>query len=319
MPVQILRDAGANLAACSRRVRTYCHRLYLRILGRDGAPRQGEDVQQRGRVANPLVILVIEIFTTDFSVSRAMVAQLGFGFVYGVAVSALHLPLGPRTRLRTVLALAGVMPAAVYLFPGGPTLHVLPMIIISAAAGTEIQHNLLVRSRTWTADSVLRPQSSVECLLVAWLIAVGGNVKEASHFIQAGAVLCLDVLSSSVATRSLTRFFLRVVLVTLGLACLVQQFLPSSTPKNLDRRGWPRPEVLMVIGFFVTPGMAVLYKDVREVFIPRVYNWVFRRQKVQEDEENPAANGVLPVQDNQLPAWGDIEEELRAGIEQWMD
>lgn len=97
---------------------------------------------------------------------------------------------------------------------------------------------------------------------------------------------------------------------------LIYVFIPSILIVEI---GWPRPEVLMVIGFFVTPGMAVLYKDVREVFIPRVYNWVFRRQKVQEDEENPAANGVLPVQDNQLPAWGDIEEELRAGIEQWMD
>lgn len=83
--------------------------------------------------------------------------------------------------------------------------------------------------------------------------------------------------------------------------------------------GWPRPEVLTVVGFFVTPGMAVLYKDVREFIIPRVYRWVFRRQRVQEDEEDPAANGVLPVQNNELPAWGDIEAELFAGVEQWMD
>ncbi|KAK1519444.1 uncharacterized protein CCOS01_11095 [Colletotrichum costaricense] len=277
MPFQILRDAGANLAACSRGVRRYCHRLYRRILGRDGAPQQGEDVQQRGRVANPLVILVTEILATDISVSRAMVAQLGFGLVYGVAVSALHLPLGRRTRLRTVLALAGVVPAAVYLLPGGPTLHVVPMIIISAGAGTEIQHNLLFRSRNWTADSVLRPQSSVECLLMAWLIAVGGNVKEVSHFIQAGAVLCLDVLCSSIATRSLTKFFLRVVLVTLGLAIETAEVRSHA-----------------------------LLKD---------------RKSVREAEENPAANGVLPLQKNELPvpAWGEFKKSFEPWVEQWMD
>lgn len=222
MPVRFFRDAGANLAACSRGVRRYFRRLYRHILEQDNSSQQDEDVQQRGRMANPLVILVVEILTTDFSISRATVAQLGFGLVYGVAISGLHLPLKRRTRLRTVVTLAGVVPAAVYLIPGGPTLHVIPMIIISAAAGTEIQHCLVFRSRDRTADSVLRPQSSVECLLVAWLIAAGGNAKGVSHFVQAGAVLCLDVLSSSIKTRPLMRFFLRVVLVTMGLACLVQ-------------------------------------------------------------------------------------------------
>ncbi|KAK1479014.1 hypothetical protein CTAM01_14878 [Colletotrichum tamarilloi] len=305
-----LRGAGANLDACRRGVRRNLNRLYRRVLGRDDSPQRDEDVQQRGRVANPLVILVVEILATDFSVSKATVAQLALGFVYGVSISTLHLLMDCRTRLRTVLTLAGVVPAAVYLFPGGPTLHVVPMIIVSAAAGTQMQHCLHVRNRQRTFDSVLRPQSSVECLLVAWLIAVGGNAKQVSHFIQAGAVLFFDVLSSSIATRSLTTFFLRVVLVTLALASLVQQFVPASTPKNLGRRGevagssqgqegWPRAEVLAVIGFFVTPGIAMFYKD--------------------EDEENSGANGFLPLENNELPVWVNIEEELRAGVEQWKD
>ncbi|KAK0381608.1 hypothetical protein CLIM01_00974, partial [Colletotrichum limetticola] len=112
-------------------------------------------------------------------------------------------------------------------------------------------------------------------------------------------------------------------------SCIVQ-FVPTSTPKNLGRRGevagssqgqegWPRAEVLAVIGFFVTPGIAMFYKDVREVIVPRAYRWVVGRQRVQEDEENSEANGFLPLENNELPVWVNIEEELRAGVEQWKD
>lgn len=233
MFIDVLRDASANLAAYFREVGRFFQRIYRRAYGHDESLQQDEEIQQRGRVANPLIILVVGIFTTNFSMSRATVAQLVFGFVYGIAVSALYLPMNRRTRLRTGLALAGVLPGAVYFFSDSLTLHIVPMIIISAAAGTETQRHFRIRSHGRIVDSVLRPQSSVECLVVTWLVVVCGNSKEISHFIQAGVVLCLDVLSSTTATRVLTKFFLRVILVTMAVACLVQ----VRTSRTLEATG----------------------------------------------------------------------------------
>ncbi|KAK1520866.1 hypothetical protein CABS01_05371 [Colletotrichum abscissum] len=326
MFIDILRDASANFAAYFKEVRRCFQRIYRRAYGQDESSQQDEEIQQRGRAANSLIILIVGIFTTNFSMSGSTVAQLVFGIVYGIAVSALYLPMNRRTRLRTGLALAGVLPGAVYIFSDGLTLHIVSMIIISAAAGIETQRHFRIRSNGGIDDSVLRPQSSVECLLVTWLVVVCGNAKEVSHFIQAGVVLCLDVLSSTTATQVLMRFFLRVILVTMAIACLVQQFLPLSRSMILDRRSevadvsqrqnvWPRAEVLTVVGFFVTPGMALLYKEVREELCPRLYRWLLGRGRPRENEER-----VFPENDD-LPTWSDLEEarELRAGVEQWMN
>ncbi|KAI3558702.1 hypothetical protein CABS03_08337 [Colletotrichum abscissum] len=305
MFIDILRDASANFAAYFKEVRRCFQRIYRRAYGQDESSQQDEEIQQRGRAANSLIILIVGIFTTNFSMSGSTVAQLVFGIVYGIAVSALYLPMNRRTRLRTGLALAGVLPGAVYIFSDGLTLHIVSMIIISAAAGIETQRHFRIRSNGGIDDSVLRPQSSVECLLVTWLVVVCGNAKEVSHFIQAGVVLCLDVLSSTTATQVLMRFFLRVILVTMAIACLVQVRLPL----------WPRAEVLTVVGFFVTPGMALLYKEVREELCPRLYRWLLGRGRPRENEER-----VFPENDD-LPTWSDLEEarELRAGVEQWMN
>lgn len=84
--------------------------------------------------------------------------------------------------------------------------------------------------------------------------------------------------------------------------------------------GWPRAEVLTVVGFFVTPGMALVYKEVREELCPRLYRWLLGRGRPRENEENPTPTGVFPENDD-LPPWSDLEEarELRAGVEQWMN
>lgn len=223
MSINYFKDVGASLTAFFERSGRIIQSAYRHARGCTNSPQQNEDVRQRGRVANPLIILIAGILTTDFFVSEATITQIGFGFGYGSVVSALHIPSKRQTRVKAALALAGVLPGVEYFFRGGLTLHVtLPMTIISAAAGTELQHRLCVRSRGRTVDSVLRPQSSVECLLVTWLIVVRGNAEQVSPYIQAIIVLCMDVLSSTAATRSLTRFFLWVILVTMAVACLVQ-------------------------------------------------------------------------------------------------
>lgn len=219
MFINFFRAATTRLAACFRRIGTLFQGVYHTALERYSL-RQQDEGQLRERIAHPVYIPIV-VLNAKLSMTRDMATQLGFGCVYGIAISALNILDGSRSRLRTGLALAGVLPGAIYCFSGGMSRHVVPMIMVSAAVGTEIQRIFRFRGHARTIDSIWRPQS-IECLLVAWLIVVGGNSMQVSLEIQATVILCLDLLSSRTDTKDLTRFFLRMILVFMAVACLLQ-------------------------------------------------------------------------------------------------
>ncbi|KAK7435083.1 hypothetical protein CaCOL14_011190 [Colletotrichum acutatum] len=289
MFINFFRAAATRLAACFRRIGTFFQGVYQSALERYSLRQQGEHARLRGHIVHPVYFTVFAL-NAKFSMTRDMATQLGFGCVYGIAVSALNVLDESRNRLRASLALAGVLPGAIYYFSGGISRHVVPMIVVSAAVGTEIQRVFRFRGHARTIDSIWRTQS-VECLLVAWLIVVGGNSMQVSQEIQAMVILCLDLLSSRTHTKVLTRFFLRVILVAMAVTCLLQIIL-SLKPKTSDRRrivtgasrklnnSWPLAKALAVFGMFAMPVVAV------------VYRWVKGRQGNQEDEENPTTTGA---------------------------